>query len=59
MVNPKTLCNPLRSGLRLLKYKSETEGVIKSPRVLPLLGMAGYGMDKALEQEHAAECVTL
>lgn len=28
-MNPKTLCNPFRSGLRLLKYKSETGTFIK------------------------------
>lgn len=30
-VSPKTLCNPFRSGLRLLKYKSETARFTKSP----------------------------
>lgn len=43
----------------MLKYKSETGRFTKAPRVLPLPGMAGYGMGKASEQKHAPECVTL
>lgn len=54
-VNPKTLCNPFRSGLRLLKYQSETGRFTKPPRVLPLPGMDGYGMGKASEQKHEPE----
>lgn len=54
-VNPKTLCNPFRSGLGSLKYKSETGGFTKPPRVLPLPGMDGYGMGRASEQKHAPE----
>lgn len=58
-VNPKTLCNPFRSGLRLLKYKSEAGRFTKWLRVLLLPGMAGYGVGKASVQKHGPGCVTL